>query len=128
LKVVDKAGKVSQASCSVVVTGDTLTNTLETDVFSFENNQNQIKNTLDITTQSSTSTTKNPVASIDPKIFYKPMEKYINNPVTLDAEVLPVEIVKGDPIKINIINIPQDIREILMSQWKIKTGYKLKAY
>jgi hypothetical protein len=112
---------------TVLVGGGNIANTIDnpnTNNSIVDNTQTQNNNTVDNTedntvddsNQNNTGTTKNTIAKIDPKIFYKPLEKYINNSVRLDSEVLPVEVVKGDPIKINIINIPQDIREILISQ------------
>jgi len=34
------------------------------------------------------------------------INKLITNPLNLDCEILPREIVRGDPVKINIINMP----------------------
>jgi hypothetical protein len=34
------------------------------------------------------------------------IDNLIKNPLNLDCEILPREIVKGDPVKIDIINMP----------------------
>jgi hypothetical protein len=103
----------------VNTTGNINSDNLITDNTQIQDNiivDNVENDTADNSNQNNNGTAKSTVAKIDPKVFYKPMEKYINNSVKLDSEVLPVEVVRGDPIKINIINIPQDIRDILISQ------------
>jgi len=127
LKVIDAKGNISTSNCNIKVTGDTVSeNELNLNELTFNDEPD-----LNVSFNDSTTTTKNTpgkVASFDVKAFYQPIEKYINNPVKVDAEVLPVEIVKGDPIKINIINLPVDMNKIMMSQWVAKTNKRLKAY
>jgi hypothetical protein len=40
------------------------------------------------------------------KINQSEIDKLIKSPLQLDCEILPLEIVKNDPVKINIINLP----------------------
>jgi hypothetical protein len=67
------------------------------------------KKVYSTSTECNTDCSKNIVAT---KATLSPeMQKNINNliasPLNLDCEILPVEIVKNDPIKISIVNMPK---------------------
>ncbi len=127
LKVIDSKGKISTANCGIKVTGETVSgNELNLDVSLNQESDLNVK--LGDNTTTTKANTGKIGSSFDAKVFYQSVEKYINNPVRVDAEVLPVEIVKGDPIKINIINIPNDLKRPLLMQWPAQAGKKLKAY
>jgi hypothetical protein len=55
------------------------------------------------------------------KISQTEIDKLIKNPLTLDCEILPLEIVKHDPVKINIVNMPKWIRDELDTSQPTKT-------
>jgi len=96
------------------VKGDTLAqNDLNLDSLEFNID---LPEEVNESTETDIGTVKKTTTTLDEKVFYASMEKYVNNPVNLDYEVLPVETIKGDPIKVNIINIPYDIKNILISQ------------
>jgi peptidoglycan hydrolase-like protein with peptidoglycan-binding domain len=122
LKVIDTKGQIATANCNITVTGKTIAGSdLNLDVdFNKEPDLNVNIGNTSVSSSTTTITTKTTVgkigSSFDQKTFYQPVEKYINNPVKVDAEVLPVEIVRGDPIKINIINLPGDLKRALLYQ------------
>ncbi len=45
----------------------------------------------------------------------------IASPLNLDCEILPIEVVKNDPIKISIVNMPKWVRDVLDNSLPNKT-------
>lgn len=132
LQVTDNKGNTANANCKTVIKGEALAqNNINLDNLQFETgNINDDIVVPDISNIQS-NTSQKPSTVFDEKAFFAAMEKYINNPAKLDYEILPVEVVKGDPVKVNIINIPYDIKETLLDQWKLNSKsktHRLKTY
>jgi len=57
------------------------------------------------------------------KVSKADVDSLIKNPLQLDCEVLPLEVVKNDPVKINIINMPGWLRKALTDQTVRNTDF-----